>query len=81
MASKHGKEGVAFSAYLAAVALGDRRPQDGVVPFLDCAVLLSKLLQQPGRALLICEQEGDDPGGEVARIHLGRIVRDRPSER
>jgi hypothetical protein len=38
MASKHGKEGVAFSAYLAAVALGDRRPQDGVVPFLDCAV-------------------------------------------
>jgi hypothetical protein len=50
-----GKEGVAFSADLAAVALGDRRPQDGIVPFVECAVAHSKLLQQPGRALHIGE--------------------------
>ena len=65
---EHGEEGVALGAHLTAVALGNRRPEDGVVAGLDVPVPLPEPLQQPGRALHVGEQEGDGTGGKVSHV-------------
>jgi hypothetical protein len=56
---------VALSVHLGATVIGERPPQQSTVSCQSLRVVVSELLQQAGRALDVCEQEGDGSGGEM----------------
>jgi len=63
-AGEGGEEGVALGADLDPVAVADRPAQDGRMLVPDRRVAVAQLLEQPGRAFDVGEQEGDRPGGQ-----------------
>ena len=68
-AREGGEERVALGADLDPVPVPDGPAQDGRVLVPDRRVASAQLLEQPGRALDVGEQEGDGPGRQ--RRHLG----------
>ena len=66
-AGERREEGIAFGADLDPVAVPDRLAQDRRVLVAHRPVAVAQVLQQPGRALDVGEQEGDGPGGQPPR--------------
>jgi hypothetical protein len=64
-AGEGGEERVALGADLDPATVPDRPAQDGRVLVAHRPVPVAQVLQQPGRALDVGEQEGDRPGGQV----------------
>ena len=61
-AAEHQEEGISVGADLHPAAVGDRPANDRGVFVADRRVPITELLQQPGGALDVGEQEGDRPG-------------------
>jgi hypothetical protein len=70
-AGEGGEERVALGAHLDPVAVPDRLAQDHRVLVAHRPVAVAQVLQQPGRALDVGEQEGDRPGGQPRRAGPG----------
>ncbi len=64
-AGEHHEEGVPLRADLHAAAMGDGSANDRVVLLLHRRVSLPQLLEQPGGALDVREQERDRPSGQL----------------
>jgi hypothetical protein len=79
-AAERHEEGVAFGADLNASALGDGFAHDRRMLVPDGRVSIAELLEQPGGALDVGEQERDRPGRQLR--HLRRAERrSRPVSR
>ena len=71
-AREGGEERVALGADLDPVPIPDGPAQDGRVLVPDRRVASAQLLEQPGRALDVGEQEGDGPGRQLRDLGPGR---------